>query len=238
MNKKTLVELKNITKKYPSPQGELEVLKGINLEVEKGEKIAIVGPSGAGKTTLLNIIGTLDKPTSGEIYLFGEKLDYQNEEKLLKLRKEKIGFIFQLHYLISEFTVMENIILPGLISRWKKEKYLERSRELLQKLNLSEKEKYKPSKLSGGERQKVAIARALFLNPCLLLADEPTGNLDFQSAKEVVDIFINVNQDFGTTIIMVTHNWELAKKMDKIFLLKEGFLLKLENTFKNEKPKI
>ncbi len=230
MNKNILVELKNITKTYPSPQGELEVLRGINLRVEKGDKITIVGPSGVGKTTLLNIIGTLDKPTSGDIYFFGEKLDYKNEEKLLKLRKEKIGFIFQLHYLIPEFTVIENIILPGLVSYWKKERYLERGRELLKKLNLSEKEKYKPYKLSGGERQKVAIARALFLNPDLILADEPTGNLDFQSAKEIVNIFLNINQDFGTTIIMVTHNWELAKKMDKIFLLKEGFLIKLENT--------
>ncbi|PMP68740.1 MAG: lipoprotein-releasing system ATP-binding protein LolD [Thermodesulfobacterium geofontis] len=225
-----IVELRDIKKKYFYPQGELEVLKGINLKVQKGDKIAVVGPSGVGKTTLLNIIGTLDYPTSGEIYFFGKKLDYNNEEILLKLRREHIGFIFQLHYLIPEFTVIENIILPGLISQWKKENCLKRAYELLEKLSLSGKENHKPFRLSGGERQKVAIARALFLNPTLLLADEPTGNLDQESAKEVVEIFLKINEEFGVTIIMVTHNWELAKKMDKIFLLKKGFLVKLENT--------
>lgn len=225
-----IVELKEIKKKYFYPQGELEVLKGINLKVKKKDKIAVVGPSGVGKTTLLNIIGTLDYPTSGEIYFFGEKLDYSDEETLLKLRKEHIGFIFQLHYLIPEFTVVENIILPGLISQWKRENCLKRAYELLEKLNLSGKENYKPFRLSGGERQKVAIARALFLNPTLLLADEPTGNLDQESAKEVVEIFLRINAELGVTIIMVTHNWELAKRMDKIFLLKNGFLVKLEST--------
>ncbi|PMP94343.1 MAG: lipoprotein-releasing system ATP-binding protein LolD, partial [Thermodesulfobacterium geofontis] len=135
-----------------------------------------------------------------------------------------------LHYLIPEFTVIENIILPGLISQWKKENCLKRAYELLEKLSLSGKENHKPFRLSGGERQKVAIARELFLNQTLLLADEPTGNLDQESAKEVVEIFLKINEEFGVTIIMVTHNWELAKKMDKIFLLKKGFLVKLENT--------
>jgi len=229
MAKKTIVELINITKKYLYPQGEIEVLRGINLKVQEKDKIAIVGPSGVGKTTLLNIIGTLDYPTSGEIYFFEKKLDYSNEERLLNLRKKNIGFIFQLHYLIPEFTVIENVTLPGLISQWEKDKCLERAYKLLKKLNLSEKENYKPFRLSGGERQKVAIARALFLNPSLLLADEPTGNLDQESAKEVIEIFLKINEELGTTIIMVTHNWELAKKMDKIFLLKNGFLIKLGN---------
>jgi len=230
MEKEVVVELKGITKKYFYPQGEVEVLKGIDLKVEKGEKIAVVGPSGVGKTTLLNIIGTLDYPTSGEIYLFGEKLDYRNDATLTKLRREKIGFIFQLHYLMPEFTVLENVILPGLISQWKKEDCLRRAYELLEKLNLSGKENYKPFRLSGGERQKVAIARALFLNPALLLADEPTGNLDQDSAREVVDLFLKISKEMGVTVIMVTHNWELAKKMDKIFLLKNGSLVKLKNT--------
>ncbi|MDF2953507.1 MAG: ABC-type lipoprotein export system [Thermodesulfobacterium sp.] len=225
-----VVELRNVTKKYFYPQGEFEVLKGIDLNVKKGDKIAIVGPSGVGKTTLLNIIGTLDCPTSGDIYLFGKRLDYKDEKTLLKLRKEKIGFIFQLHYLIPEFTVIENVILPGIISRWKREDCYKRAYELLEKLNLSGKENYRPFRLSGGERQKVAIARALFLNPALLLADEPTGNLDQESAKEVINIFLKVNEELNVTVIMVTHNWELAKKMDRIFLLKNGFLIKLNNT--------
>jgi len=149
---------------------------------------------------------------------------------LLKLRKEKIGFIFQLHYLIPEFTVIENVILPGIISRWKREDCFKRAYGLLEKLNLSGKENYRPFRLSGGERQKVAIARALFLNPALLLADEPTGNLDQESAKEVIEIFLKINEELNVTVIMVTHNWELAKKMDRIFLLKNGFLVKLNNT--------
>ncbi len=230
MKKEIIVELKNITKKYYYPQGEIEVLKGINLEISKGEKIAIVGPSGVGKTTLLNIIGTLDKPTSGEILFFGKKLDYQDEEILTRLRREKIGFVFQLHYLMPEFTVLENVILPGLISALSKKDCVKRAYELLEKINLSGKENYKPFRLSGGERQRVAIVRALFLNPDLLLADEPTGNLDSQSANEVIETFLRINKEFKTTIIMVTHNWELAKKMDKIFLLKNGFLIKLENS--------
>ncbi len=230
MEKEIIVELKNITKKYYYPQGEIEVLKGINLEISKGEKIAIVGPSGVGKTTLLNIIGTLDKPTSGEIFLFGKRLDYQDEETLTRLRREKMGFVFQLHYLMPEFTVLENVILPGLISALPKKHCVKRAYELLEKINLSDKENYKPFRLSGGERQRVAIARALFLNPDLLLADEPTGNLDSKSANEVIETFLRINKEFKTTIIMVTHNWELAKKMDKIFLLKNGFLIKLENS--------
>jgi lipoprotein-releasing system ATP-binding protein len=228
MDKKILVELKGISKKYPSSEGELEILKKIDLQIYEGEKIAIVGPSGIGKTTLLNIIGTLDKPSSGDIYFFGKRLDWEKEEELLMLRREKIGFIFQLHYLIPEFSVMENVILPGLICGWKLKDCIKRGKELLKKLQLLERENYKPSSLSGGERQRVAIARALFLNPPLLLADEPTGNLDPESAREVVNTFLMINKVFGTSIVMVTHNWELAKLMDKIFLIKNGFLVKLE----------
>ncbi len=230
MDKEIIVELKDIGKKYYNPQGELEILKKINLQILKGDSIAILGPSGVGKTTLLNIIGTLDKPTSGKIYYFGRELNWNREENLLKLRREKIGFIFQLHYLIPEFTVIENLILPGLISKWKIKDCLKRAEEILNILNLSQRAQHKPYALSGGERQKVAIGRAIFLNPVLLLADEPTGNLDPESAEEVVNIFLKINQAFNTTIVMVTHNWELAKKMKKNYLLKNGFLVKLERT--------
>ncbi|MCS7278734.1 MAG: ABC transporter ATP-binding protein [Thermodesulfobacteriaceae bacterium] len=223
-----LLELREITKSFETSQGKLEILKKINLKIQKGEKISIVGPSGVGKTTLLNIIGTLDYPSSGEILFLGEKINFSDEEKLSQLRKEKIGFIFQLHYLIPEFTVVENIILPGLISNFKKEDCERRAEELLRRFNLLKRKEHKPSQLSGGERQKVAIARALFLNPPLLLADEPTGNLDPESAKEVAEVFLKVNEELNTTIILVTHNLELAQKMDKIFLLKNGFLVELE----------
>lgn len=225
---KVLLELKEVVKSFDTPRGKLEILKGVNLTIKKGEKISIVGPSGVGKTTLLNIIGTLDKPSSGELYFLGEKINFTDEEKLSQLRKEKIGFIFQLHYLMPEFSVLENIILPGLISNWDKENCKRRAEELLRKFHLLERKDHKPSQLSGGERQKVATARALFLNPLLLLADEPTGNLDPESAKEVAEIFLQINEEFKTTIILVTHNLELAQKMNKIFLLKNGFLVELK----------
>ncbi len=225
---KVLLELKNIVKSFDTPQGKLEILKGINIKVKEGEKISIVGPSGVGKTTLLNIIGTLDKPSSGEFYFLGKKVNFSDEEKLSQIRREKIGFIFQLHYLMPEFSVLENIILPGLISNWDRENCRKRAEELLIKFRLLERKDHKPSQLSGGERQKVATARALFLNPPLLLADEPTGNLDPESANEVAEIFLQINKEFNTTIILVTHNLELAQKMDKIFLLKNGFLVELK----------
>ena len=221
---KIFLELQNIRKKYFYMEKELEVLKGINLSVEKGDSIAIIGPSGVGKTTLLNIIGTLDIPTSGRVLFEGKEINYQNEEELVKVRREKIGFVFQLHYLMPEFDVLENIMLPGLIAGWDREKAKERAQELLEILGLKEKAKYKPAYLSGGERQRVAIARAVFLNPPLLLADEPTGNLDPETAQEVLKIFLKIKESSGTTLIVVTHNFELAKHMKKIFQLKNGFL--------------
>lgn len=224
-----LLELRGIAKSFETPQGKIEILKEVNLKVRKGEKISIVGPSGVGKTTLLNIIGTLDNPSAGEVFFLEEKINFSEEEKLSQLRKEKIGFIFQLHYLMPEFSVLENIILPGLISNLKRTDCEKRAEELLRKFHLLERKEHKPSQLSGGERQRVAIARALFLNPPLLLADEPTGNLDPKSAKEVAEIFLQINEEFKTTIILVTHNFELAQKMDKIFLLKNGFLVELKN---------
>lgn len=225
---RVLLELKNIIKSFDTPQRKIEILKGVNLKVKEGEKISIVGPSGVGKTTLLNIMGTLDNPSSGELYFLGETINFTDEERLSQIRREKIGFIFQLHYLMPEFSVLENVILPGLISNWKREICEKKAEELLKRFNLLERKDHKPFQLSGGERQKVAIARALFLNPPLLLADEPTGNLDPESAKDVAEIFLQINEEFKTTIILVTHNLELAQKMDKIFLLKNGFLVELK----------
>jgi len=221
---KPFLELRDIRKKYFYLEKELEILKGINLRVEKGESIAIVGPSGVGKTTLLNIIGTLDLPTSGKLIFQGKEISYKNEEKLTKLRREKIGFVFQLHYLMPEFEVIENVMLPGLIAGFSREKAKKRAEELLDMLGLKDKANYKPPYLSGGERQRVAIARAIFLNPPLLLADEPTGNLDPETAKEVLKIFLKINEEYGTTLIVVTHNFELAKNMKKVYQLKKGIL--------------
>lgn len=220
-----MIKLKGITKSFYNGEKRIKILKGIDLEIMKGEKIAIVGPSGSGKTTLLNIIGTLDKPDEGTITWEERLIDFQKEEELASLRKNKIGFVFQFYHLMPELTVMENTILPGLMAGWSWERAIKRGEELLKRLNLWEKHTSKIYVLSGGERQKVAIARALFLNPTLLLADEPTGNLDPESGREVIKLFLELNAAYALTLIMVTHNLALAKNMDKVYLLKEGFIV-------------
>ncbi|PMP63354.1 MAG: hypothetical protein C0197_02745 [Caldimicrobium thiodismutans] len=219
------VELKNIKKVFFNGDKPIEILKGVELKVEKGEKIAIVGPSGSGKTTLLNIIGTIDKPTTGEIFFNGVGIDYQDDEKLSFFRRKKIGFVFQFYHLLPELNVFENLIIPGLIEGLSWMEIERTAKELLEKLRLIPKKDARVYTLSGGERQKLAIGRALFLKPELLLADEPTGNLDPESAKEIINLFIELNQELKITLILVTHNMEIAKKMDKVYLLKEGFLV-------------
>ncbi|MGC9017116.1 MAG: ABC transporter ATP-binding protein [Caldimicrobium sp.] len=219
------VELKNIKKVFFNGDKPIEILKGVELKVEKGEKIAIVGPSGSGKTTLLNIIGTIDKPTSGEILFNGVSIDYQDDEKLSFFRRKKIGFVFQFYHLLPELNVFENLIIPGLIEGLSWSEIERTAKELLEKLRLIPKKDARIYTLSGGERQKLAIGRALFLKPELLLADEPTGNLDPESAKEIINLFLELNQELGITLVLVTHNMEIAKKMDKVYLLKEGFLV-------------
>ncbi|MGC8872360.1 MAG: ABC transporter ATP-binding protein [Caldimicrobium sp.] len=219
------VELKNIKKVFFNGDKPIEILKGVELKVEKGEKIAIVGPSGSGKTTLLNIIGTIDKPTSGEIFFNGVSIDYQDDEKLSFFRRKKIGFVFQFYHLLPELNVFENLIIPGLIEGLSWSEIERTAKELLEKLRLLPKKDARVYTLSGGERQKLAIGRALFLKPELFLADEPTGNLDPESAKEIINLFLELNQELGITLVLVTHNMEIAKKMDKVYLLKEGFLV-------------
>ncbi|MGC9109134.1 MAG: ABC transporter ATP-binding protein [Caldimicrobium sp.] len=219
------VELKNIKKVFFNGDKPIEILKGVELRVEKGEKIAIVGPSGSGKTTLLNIIGTIDKPTSGEIFFNGVSIDYQDDEKLSFFRRKKIGFVFQFYHLLPELNVFENLIIPGLIEGLSWMEIERTAKDLLEKLRLLPKRDARVYTLSGGERQKLAIGRALFLKPEILLADEPTGNLDPESAKEIINLFIELNQELKITLILVTHNMEIAKKMDKVYLLKEGFLV-------------
>lgn len=219
------VELKSIRKIFYNGEKPIEILRGIELKVEKGEKIAIVGPSGSGKTTLLNIIGTIDRPTSGELLFDGEKIDYQNDEKLSIFRRKKIGFVFQFYHLLPELNVFENLIIPGFIEGLPWREIEIRGYELLERLKLLHKKEARIYTLSGGERQKLAIGRALFLKPELLLADEPTGNLDPESSKEVIHLFLELNKEFNLTLILVTHNLEIAKRMDRIYLLKEGFLV-------------
>ena len=222
---KKLVILKDITKTYYTGKVAYQVLKGISLEVEEGEFLAIMGASGSGKSTLLNIIGLLDKPDSG-IYIFdGQEVNQLTKKELAYLRNRKIGFVFQAFYLVPWATALENVLLP-LLYRGKINKEDEKKAvELLKRLGLEKRINAKPNELSGGEQQRVAIARALITNPKLLLADEPTGNLDSKSSQEVMNIFKELNEN-GITIIMVTHDPEIADFAKKIKIIKDGTFIK------------
>jgi ABC-type lipoprotein export system ATPase subunit len=203
--------LEKIKKSFFYLNKKIEILKGVDLSVEKGEKIAIVGPSGVGKTTLLHIIGTIERPDSGRLFFERRDLTTLSEKGLAEVRKSCMGFVFQMHYLLPELNVLENVMLPGKIAGLSEKEAKERAKRLLELFGLGERFFYKPSHLSGGERQRVAIARALLLNPPLLLADEPTGNLDPQTAEEVIQAFLKANEEAGTTLILVTHNLDFAK---------------------------
>jgi lipoprotein-releasing system ATP-binding protein len=209
---------KNIQKKY----GELEVLKGIDLEVQERELISIVGASGAGKTTLLQILGTLEKPDSGDYSLAGERPFDMSAKELARFRNTKIGFVFQFHQLLPEFTALENIILPALINGQEKNASEKRAKELLRFLNLKNRDDHKPNALSGGEQQRVAVARALMNNPKLILADEPSGNLDTANSEELHQLFFDLRDNFGQTFVIVTHNMELANISDRKLVMEDG----------------
>lgn len=222
-----MLELNHITKKYISPDRteDQAILFGIDLKIAKGESVAIVGPSGSGKSTLLNIIGTLDSPTSGKILLDDNDLTALNEKELSLLRNEKIGFIFQMHHLLPQLTVFENVLIPTLV---KGHNAKERAKNLLEKVGLSHRLNYRPGQLSGGECQRVAVVRALINQPKLLLADEPTGSLDSESADNLTDLLLQLNKDEETALIVVTHSIDLAKKMDKIYKIVKGKLELIE----------
>ena len=213
-----MILIKNIKKSY----GDLQVLKGINLQFNKSEIATIVGASGAGKSTLLHIIGTLDKPDSGEIVIDNESLFKMSEQELAAFRNARIGFVFQFHHLLPEFTSVENVMLPALIGGTGKKEALGKAKELLDFLKLSDRLNHKPSQLSGGEQQRVAVARALINNPKLILADEPSGNLDSENAKKLHQLFFDLRDEFKQTFIIVTHNKELAEMSDKQVVMRDG----------------
>jgi len=214
-----MIKLQNITKVYPMGKRELEVLKGISLNIEKGELVAIMGPSGSGKTTLLNLIGCLDKPTSGSYYLDDREVSRLKSGELAKIRGQKIGFIFQTFNLLSRLTALANVELgmtyAGGVDR-------KRAMEALARVGLSERVKHRPIELSGGEQQRVAIARALVKNPSLFLADEPTGQLDSHSGEEIISILTSLNAEQGITVLMVTHDANIASHCQRIIQLKDG----------------
>lgn len=217
-----LLEVKNICKIYGSGETAVKALKNINFSVPKGEYAAIIGESGSGKSTLLNMIGALDLPTSGKVFIDGKDIFSMNEQKLTVFRRRNIGFIFQAFNLIPELTVEQNIIFPLLLDYQKPDKeYLE---ELLTVLNLKERRKHLPSQLSGGQQQRVAIGRALITRPALILADEPTGNLDTQNSREVIALLKKASKKYQQTILMITHNRSIAQTSDRVFQVSDGVL--------------
>ncbi len=220
MNNQTVLELKNICKDYKQGRSVVEVLQDVNLKIKSGETVAIIGASGSGKSTLLHIAGLLDSPDSGSIKMpdiYSDKELYLNQSN--KIRLKHMGFIYQHHHLLSDFTAQENAAMPLFIKGIKKTNAMDKSAELLKQLGLGKRLFNVPGELSGGEQQRVAIARALINNPKIVLADEPTGNLDPSTASEIFAIFTEYAKKFGTAIVMVSHNLELASKMDKVFKL-------------------
>lgn len=206
--------------------GPLHVLKGVDLYVEKGELVSIVGASGAGKSTLLHIVGTLDKPDSGEVWIQDTNLKQLNEKELANFRNKHIGFVFQFHHLLPEFTAIENVCIPGYIAKRKESEVAQKAKELLDFLGLKDRLEHKPNQLSGGEQQRVAVARALINNPAVILADEPSGNLDTHNAKELHNLFFQLRNEMKQTFIIVTHNEELANMADRKLVMQDGNMVK------------
>ena len=222
MNNK-LIELKNVNKIYKTKVEEIHILKDVNLSFSKGDFASIQGKSGSGKTTLLNILGLLDVPTNGELKIDGNSVDYKNEKIKNRIRNEKIGFVFQFHYLLNEFTALENVMIPALINKKRDKKEIrEKAEELLGLVGLQDRITHKPLELSGGEKQRVAIARSMINNPEIILADEPTGNLDSETSDVINSLFKKINKEKDQSIIIVTHSAELANLATYKYKIEKG----------------
>ena len=216
-----MIKVSSVTKSY----GSLQVLKGVDLEIQQGEIVSIVGASGAGKTTLLQLIGTLDNPDSGNINFLDTNINALSKKELARFRNKNIGFVFQFHHLLPEFTALENVCIPGYLSNTPKKEVEERAAELLEMLGLKDRINHKPSELSGGEQQRVSVARALINNPSVILADEPSGNLDSQNAEELHNLFFSLRDKFNQTFVIVTHNNILSNMSDRKLVMKDGVII-------------
>ncbi|MCL5023109.1 MAG: ABC transporter ATP-binding protein [Nitrospirae bacterium] len=220
----SLVKAENIAKSFYPPAGELKILKGVDIAIEKGEVAAIVGASGVGKSTFLHVLGTLDRPTSGNVLYEGIDVFSMDNGGLAAFRNRTIGFVFQFHHLLPEFTALENVMMPGLIHSGDRDELRSRAEELLGELGVLARKDHRPGELSGGEQQRVAVARALILSPKVVLADEPTGNLDTTTGQELFDLLLELNRDRGITFVIVTHNESLSKRCHRVLKMVDGRL--------------
>lgn len=225
MSENIVLECKSVVRRFREGSSMLEVLSGVDLQIRKGERVAIIGASGSGKTTLLQIMGGLDDPTSGDVLVDGNSLGNTDETAKGLVRNRYIGFVYQFHHLLPEFTAQENVALPLLIRREKKDKSFAAAAELLTRVGLGERLDHKPGELSGGERQRAAVARALITGPGLVLADEPTGNLDAGNGEHVLQLMLQLNRELETSLVIVTHDHTIAKRMDRVLILENGRLL-------------
>ena len=217
-----VIVTRGLEKSYVMGRGEVMALSGVDLEVAHGEMVAVMGVSGAGKTTLLHLLGALDRPTKGEVILEGKNLSDCSEIELARLRNQHVGFVFQFHHLLPEFSGLENVMIPGLLRGARKKEVEEQAKELLSRMGLADRWSHRPGELSGGEQQRVAIARALINNPSIVLADEPTGNLDSSTAETIFELLREINERSRQTILVATHNASMAEKMDRVIAVVDG----------------
>lgn len=222
MSKETMLELANVSRVFRDKTRHLKVLENVHIKISRGEKVAIVGPSGSGKSTLLYIMGLLDKPTTGQVIYHQKDMAHTDDKSRSRLRNRSLGFVYQFHYLLPEFTALENVLMPATIAGKADKKHLARARDLLKRLQVHDRANHYPSQLSGGEQQRVAIARALLNKPELLFADEPTGNLDEETSETVFKLFEEVIAQEGTTMVLVTHNKDLAARCDRTLTISQG----------------
>jgi lipoprotein-releasing system ATP-binding protein len=225
MNKTSILHCRHLTKRYDQGGLDVEVLKGVNLTIGVGERVAIMGASGSGKSTLLHLLGGLEKASGGEVVLDGVNINQVGAAKLAKLRNKSLGFIYQSHHLLGEFTVLENVAMPLLIGGESVKQASIRASALLQRVGLGHRIEHKPGELSGGERQRAAVARALINKPCLILADEPTGNLDSKTAHQVYQLMLELNQELNVSFLVVTHDHELAARIGKVLHMEDGLIV-------------